>query len=130
MSFDERFQLLHCFHQNSQQHSLTKSYITLMANWSFKAHSFLDAPASSTFKNCTFYPHCIYGFYIYLSTHSNFALYNLKWLDFITEMKSVYCALGTGSLNNSLWFVFKELYKCISYQLADLIEKADIRKDI
>jgi hypothetical protein len=66
--------------------------------WSRKAHWCLDAPASSIFKNCTFFPHCIYGFCIYLSTNNDFVLYNLKWLDFITEMKSVHCALRPGSL--------------------------------
>jgi hypothetical protein len=67
-----------------------------MAFWSFKAHWFLDAPASSDFKNCTSCPHCIYGLCIYRNTNSHFALYNLKWLDFITEMKSVYCAVRPG----------------------------------
>ena len=69
-----------------------------MSIWPFKDHCFLDSPASSTFKNCTFCPDCIYGFCIYLITNNKFALYNLKWLDFITEMKSVYCAVRPGSL--------------------------------
>jgi len=32
-----------------------------------------------------------------------------NWLVFITGMKSVYCAVRTGSLNKSLHFVFKWL---------------------
>jgi hypothetical protein len=35
------------------------------------------------------------------------ATYSLNWLVFITEMKSVYSAVRTGSLNKSLRFVFK-----------------------
>ena len=37
------------------------------------------------------------------------AIYSTNWLVFITEMKSVYCAVRTGSLNKSLHFVFKVL---------------------
>ena len=33
----------------------------------------------------------------------------INWLIFITEMKSVYCAVRTGSLKSSLLFVFKGL---------------------
>jgi len=37
------------------------------------------------------------------------ATYNINWLVFITEMKSVYCAVRTGVFKwNSLPFVFKE----------------------
>ena len=46
---------------------------------------------SLTFNNCTFCPHCIYVFCIYLRTNSDF------------EMKSVYSAVRTGSLNKAYW---------------------------
>jgi uncharacterized membrane protein len=38
-----------------------------------------------------------------------FALYDVNWLVFITEMKSVYCAVRTGSLNKTVYAVFKRL---------------------
>ena len=38
----------------------------------FKAYALPDATAGLTFKNCTFCPHCIYVFCIYLKTKSEF----------------------------------------------------------
>ena len=37
------------------------------------------------------------------------AIYSINWLIIITEMKSVYCTVQTGSLNKSVHFVFKGL---------------------
>ena len=55
---------------------------------------------SLIFNNCTLCPHCIYVFCIYLRTNSD--LYHLQHkLVFIPEMKSVYCAVRTGSLNKA-----------------------------
>jgi hypothetical protein len=48
------------------------------------------------FNNCTLYPHCIYVFCICLWTVTC-AIYIKKWLVFVTEMKSVYSAVRTGS---------------------------------
>ena len=31
------------------------------------------------------------------------ALYNINWLIFATEMKSVYCVVQTGSLNKTVY---------------------------
>jgi hypothetical protein len=67
-----------------------------------KANRLLDSPTFLTFKNCTFCPYCIYVFCIYLRRKSKFAIYNLNWLVFITETKSVYCALWIGSLNKTV----------------------------
>jgi len=53
------------------------------------------------FKNFTFC-HTIGVFYIYLRTIATFALYNANWLFFITEMKSVYCAVRTGALHKAV----------------------------
>ena len=39
---------------------------------------------------------------------TNFALDNLKSLVFITNMKSVYCAVRTGSLNNTVYASFSQ----------------------
>ena len=61
-----------------------------------------DAPAGLTFNNYTLCPHYIYVFCIYLRTTSD--LYHLrpKLIGFITELKSVYCAVRTGSLNKAV----------------------------
>ena len=48
-----------------------------------------------TFNNCTFSPHCIYVFCIWEQT-ATCATYSINWLVFITEMKSVYCAIRNG----------------------------------
>ena len=34
---------------------------------------------------------------------ATFATYSINWLVFITDMKSVYCAVRTGSLNKAVW---------------------------
>jgi len=67
-------------------------------NEPFKAYRLRDAPTGLTFKNFTFCQHCIYVFYIYLGTNSDLCHLQRK-LVFITEMKSVYSAVRTGSLN-------------------------------
>ena len=47
---------------------------------------------------CTFFPHFMCFVFISEQT-ANSVQYNIKFLVFITEMKSVYCAVRTGSLN-------------------------------
>ena len=42
---------------------------------------------------------CIYVFCVDLRTNSDYFLYNIKWLVFITEAECVYCAVRTGPLN-------------------------------
>ena len=39
-------------------------------------------------------------------TNSNFILYNIKFLVFVTEAESVYCAVRIESLHKTLGFVF------------------------
>ena len=51
-----------------------------------------------TFNNCTLCPHRIYVFCIYLRTNSDLCHLQHKLMVFITEMKSVYCAVRAGSL--------------------------------
>jgi hypothetical protein len=46
-------------------------------------------------KNCTFYPYCMYFVFISKPT-ANSALHNTNLHVYITEMKSVYCAVRTG----------------------------------
>ena len=55
-----------------------------------------------TFNNCTFCPNCIYVFCIYLRTNSDLCHLQHKLIGFITEMKSVYCAVRTGSSNKAV----------------------------
>ena len=54
------------------------------------------------FNNCTFCPHCTYVFSIYLRTNNDLCHLQHKLIGFITEMKSVYCAVRTGSLNKAI----------------------------
>ena len=68
----------------------------------FKAYWSRDAPTGLTFNNCTLCPHCIYVFCIYLRTNSDLCHLLTYWLVFITEMKSVYSAVRTGSLNKAV----------------------------
>jgi len=39
-----------------------------------------DATTGLTFNKCTFYPHCIYVFCIYLRTNSDLCHLHLKWM--------------------------------------------------
>jgi hypothetical protein len=42
--------------------------------------------------------------FVFISEQTvTFALYNLNWLVFITEMKRVYCAVRTGCLNKTVY---------------------------
>jgi len=41
---------------------------------------------------------CIYAFSMDLRTNSDYFLYSINWLVFITETECVYCAVRTGSL--------------------------------
>jgi hypothetical protein len=54
-------------------------------------------------NNCTLCPLCIYVLCIWERT-ATFATYtySINWLVFITEMKSVYSAVRTGSLNKAV----------------------------
>jgi len=47
-------------------------------------------------------PHCIYVFCIHLRTNSNLCHLQHKLIGFITQMKSVYSAVRTGSLNKAV----------------------------
>jgi len=53
-------------------------------------------------KNCDFFPKCIYVFCIF-RTRRDFVLYYIKRLVFKTEVKSVYCAVRTQSLNKTIY---------------------------
>jgi len=68
----------------------------------FKAYCLRDAPTVLTFNNCTICPHCIDVFCIYLRTTIDLCHLHCKLIGFITEMKSVHCAVRTGSLNKAV----------------------------
>jgi hypothetical protein len=56
------------------------------------------------FKNFTFC-HTVFVCFVFISEQRAIsALYNANWLAFITDMKSVYCAVRTGSLNKAVCF--------------------------
>ena len=77
---------------NDQRHDILTFY-TLPVTW---------CTNSLTFNNCTFCPHCIYVFCIYLKTNSDLCHLQHKLIGFITDMKSVYCAVRTGSFNKAV----------------------------
>ena len=76
---------------------------------------------SLTFNNSTLCPHCIYVFVFIWEQTATCATYSINWLVFITEMKSVYSAVRTGSLNKSVCalfniqqlYVLPTLYLCV-----------------
>ena len=72
------------------------------ASYPSKAYWLHDAPTGLTLNNCTFCPHCICVFCIYLRINSDFCSIQHNWLVFITKMKSVYCTVWTGSLNKAV----------------------------
>ena len=51
-------------------------YLTLKAHW------LRDAPTSTTFKNCTLCPHCIYVFCIYLRINNDLCHLHHKLIGF------------------------------------------------
>ena len=57
---------------------------------------------ANALKNYTLCSHTIYMFCTDIRSNSNFGLRNIKCLLFIKEMKSVYCAVRTGSLNKAV----------------------------
>ena len=82
--------------------SLFKIPVMLVEFEPFKACWLRDATTSLTFNNCTLCPHCIYVFCIYLRTNSDLCHLQHKQECFITEIKSVYSAVRTGSLNKAV----------------------------
>ena len=54
------------------------------------------------FKSCKFCPQCFDVSYLSQEQTVTSASYNINWLVFITEMKSVYSAVRTGSLNKAV----------------------------
>jgi hypothetical protein len=59
-------------------------------------------------------PHSVYVFCIYVRTNSDFSIYIKIWLVFITEMKSDYNAVRTGS-----WT--KAVCACANYSIKWLV---------
>jgi hypothetical protein len=61
-----------------------------------------DAPTSLTFNNLRS-AHTVFMCFVFIwEQTATCATYCLNWLVFITEMKSVYSAVGTGSLNKAV----------------------------
>jgi hypothetical protein len=53
--------------------------------------------------NYTLCPHCTDLFCIYLRTNSDLCYLHFKLIGFVTELKSVYSAVRTGPLNQSVF---------------------------
>jgi hypothetical protein len=89
---------------NSLQCTWHKVYVNVMSSLHlFKTYWLLYAPTGLTLKNGKFCPHYICGFSIYLGKMATSALANINWLDFISRMKSIYCAVWIGSLNKTVY---------------------------
>jgi len=59
--------------------------------------------ASITFNNCTLWPHTEFMCFVFIwEQTATCATYSINWLVFITQMKSVYSAVRTGSLNKAV----------------------------
>ena len=58
--------------------------------------------ASLTFNNSTFCPHSVFMCFLWISEQTAIiSLYNINWLVCITKAETVYCAVWTGSLNQT-----------------------------
>jgi len=59
----------------------------------------LYIPPGLTLSNSTFCPHSVFMCFEWISEQiAIISIYSINWLDFITEMVGVYCAVRTGSL--------------------------------
>jgi hypothetical protein len=67
----------------------------------FKAYLLRDAQIGLTFKNFTLCRAILVCFLFISQQITIFTLYNANRLVFITEMKTVYCAVRTGSLSKA-----------------------------
>jgi len=82
-------------------HWMTQAHEIRLFNL-LKAYWLCDAPTGLTYKNFTFC-HTVFVCFVFTSGQvAAFALYNANWFVFITEMKSVYCAVQTGSVNKAV----------------------------
>jgi hypothetical protein len=79
--------------------------ISIRTDKPFKAYSLCDAPTGLTFNNCTVFM-CFVFIWEQTATCATYSIYLFV---FITEMKSVYSAVRTGSFYSTLRFVFKWL---------------------
>ena len=59
-------------------------------------------PDFVSLNSCTFCPHCIYVFCIYLRTNSDLCHLLYKLIGFYNRDERVYCAVRTGSLNKAV----------------------------
>jgi hypothetical protein len=64
-------------------------------------------------NNCTLCPHCVVCFVFVWEQTATCATYSINWLGFITEMKSVYSAVRTGSLNKAVCACATYSIKCL-----------------
>ena len=60
--------------------------------------------ASLTFSNSTFSPHSVFMCFVWISEQTAIiSLYSINWLVCITETECVYCAVRTGSDQQTQW---------------------------
>ena len=85
------------------RNTLSKRKIKIRNIWPFKAYWSRDAPTvyhSKTVRSA----HTVFMCFVFIwEQTATCATYIINWLVFITEMKSVYCAVRTGSLNKAVY---------------------------
>jgi hypothetical protein len=79
---------LHGIHRNGFTFTLNPLKPSCCMHTRFNIYKFYVLPTQ-----------CIYVFCVDLRTNSDYSLYSINWMVFITEMERVYCAVRTVSLN-------------------------------
>jgi hypothetical protein len=78
--------------------------VLLKAFWQIKVPRIFYASPHVTFRNSTSCPHSVFTCFVWTwEQTATCATYSINWLVFITEMKSVYSAVRTVSLNKFYW---------------------------
>jgi len=79
------------------------TFYSLLVTWSTKRFNIQELIYCS---------HCIYVFVFIWEQTATCATFSINWLVFITEMKSVYCAVRTGSFNKAVCASFLMVKQC------------------
>lgn len=90
-----------------------------------KEKSLIRCTLGLTFKPPTFFPHCINMFREVLRKTATFVVYGNNWYVFIPAVESVYCAVRSGPLNTTDYFLslkgYSEDLKCAQWYITFLL---------